>query len=153
MRKQDEGGFDRRDFLSLLVRSALALLGLGALSVVPYLHPKKSETDREGFEFAVAIEEDALPRRGVRNVEFSFKGRKLRAYVARSGGELFALSPVCTHLGCLVRWNPFDNRFDCPCHGGKYDIRGNVIEGPPPRPLTRLPYRIENGIFYIGVKA
>jgi glycine/D-amino acid oxidase-like deaminating enzyme/nitrite reductase/ring-hydroxylating ferredoxin subunit len=45
------------------------------------------------------------------------------------------LSPVCTHMGCEVRWNPAERSWDCPCHGGRFDPQGNVLDGPPDRPL------------------
>ncbi|RME66309.1 MAG: hypothetical protein D6778_04940 [Nitrospirae bacterium] len=67
-------------------------------------------------------------------------------------GTLYALSPVCTHLGCLVNWNYLKGEFQCPCHGGRYDIKGRVIGGPPPRPLTRLPLKIEGEKVLVGLK-
>jgi menaquinol-cytochrome c reductase iron-sulfur subunit len=59
-------------------------------------------------------------------------------------GELRVYNPHCTHLGCAYRWNPGDGRFQCPCHGGVYDLEGRVVAGPPPRPLDTLEYRIED---------
>ncbi len=54
-----------------------------------------------------------------------------RVAVYRSpGGELIALSPVCTHLGCLVNWNGAEKSWDCPCHGSRFDPRGAVLNGP-----------------------
>lgn len=51
----------------------------------------------------------------------------------------------CTHLGCPVRWLPSANLFMCPCHGGVFYANGTVASGPPPRPLSRYPVRVENG--------
>ncbi|MBW3594810.1 MAG: FAD-dependent oxidoreductase [Actinobacteria bacterium] len=45
-------------------------------------------------------------------------------------GELHAVSAVCTHLGCLVNWNPAEKTWDCPCHGSRYGYDGKVIQGP-----------------------
>lgn len=56
-----------------------------------------------------------------------------------------ALSAVCSHTGCNVAWHFDEAHFVCPCHGGRYDIRGNVVSGPPPKPLQKLPLRVENG--------
>ena len=56
---------------------------------------------------------------------------------------------TCTHLGCTVAWKPKNNKFECPCHGGKYNSKGEVIDGPPPRPLTRLKTKIKGEDFYI----
>ena len=41
----------------------------------------------------------------------------------------------CTHLGCTFPWNPIDQEFQCPCHGSRYDTKGNVVRGPAPLPL------------------
>ena len=45
-------------------------------------------------------------------------------------GVLHAVSPVCTHLGCLVAFNIAERTWDCPCHGSRFDVDGRVIEGP-----------------------
>jgi len=42
----------------------------------------------------------------------------------------------CTHKGCLVKYSNKDNRIKCPCHGSQYDLNGNVLKGPAPKPLT-----------------
>jgi menaquinol-cytochrome c reductase iron-sulfur subunit len=59
--------------------------------------------------------------------------------------EFIAFAVNCSHLGCPVRWMQEANLFMCPCHGGVYYNDGRVAAGPPPRPLTRYPVRIENG--------
>lgn len=57
-------------------------------------------------------------------------GRKLALFRDSTGG-LHAMSPKCTHAGCIVAWNAADRTWDCPCHGGRYDAEGKVIAGPP----------------------
>lgn len=52
-------------------------------------------------------------------------------------GELFAVSPVCTHLGCKVHWNSVETSWDCPCHGSRFRPDGTVIEGPAISALRR----------------
>jgi len=49
-----------------------------------------------------------------------------------------ALYGVCTHLGCLPKWVATNSRFECPCHGSKYELNGKYIEGPAPRSLDRF---------------
>jgi menaquinol-cytochrome c reductase iron-sulfur subunit len=57
-------------------------------------------------------------------------------------GEFIAFAVNCTHLGCPVRWLDDAELFMCPCHGGVYYKDGSVAAGPPPRPLTRYPVRV-----------
>lgn len=45
------------------------------------------------------------------------------------------ISSVCTHMGCTPKWVEDSNRWECPCHGSFFDLKGNVIAGPAPRPL------------------
>ena len=61
-----------------------------------------------------------------------------------------ALSRVCTHLGCLVAYDKTKKRLLCPCHAGTFDLEGKVISGPPPRPLPKVPLRVEGESIIIG---
>ncbi len=63
-----------------------------------------------------------------------------------------ALSSRCMHLGCPVRWVDAAERFICPCHGGVYNLRGQVVGGPPVRPLDRFYTRLNptTGLVEIG---
>jgi len=59
-----------------------------------------------------------------------------RAFLFRDGEGFFAISGVCTHLGCIVSQSP--TGFDCPCHGSKFGLQGEVKKGPAPSPLPWL---------------
>jgi menaquinol-cytochrome c reductase iron-sulfur subunit len=65
--------------------------------------------------------------------------------IRNSRGEIVIYSPLCTHLGCGYRWEDEKQAFFCPCHASVFDIDGKVLAGPAPRPLDRLPTRIEKG--------
>jgi cytochrome b6-f complex iron-sulfur subunit len=70
----------------------------------------------------------------------------LGVYVKSDDGRNFVgMSNICTHLACLVRWVEDERKFYCPCHAGIYDEDGNVISGPPPRPLDRYEITVEEG--------
>jgi menaquinol-cytochrome c reductase iron-sulfur subunit len=58
--------------------------------------------------------------------------------------QYIAVSSRCMHVGCPVRWTPAAQRFICPCHGGVYNIRGEVTGGPPVRPLDRFYTRLNS---------
>jgi menaquinol-cytochrome c reductase iron-sulfur subunit len=60
-------------------------------------------------------------------------------------GQFVAFAINCTHLGCPVRWLQQAELFMCPCHGGVYYKDGSVAAGPPPKPLTRYPVRVNQG--------
>lgn len=72
-------------------------------------------------------------------------------YLVKTGGALQALDSACTHLGCRTRFNPDSKLIECPCHGGVYDTNGNVVSGPPPSPLARVPVRVEHDRILVEV--
>lgn len=144
----------RRDFLKRIIKSALALLGLSFLLSLIYIYPTKIK--KKGMKLVHAFDEEELPRRGVKGVDFSYEyGNRTintRAFIVVAKEGFIALSPVCSHLGCLVNWDRNKGEFLCPCHGGRYDMEGRVIGGPPPAPLTRLPLEIKEEKVFIGIR-
>ena len=66
-------------------------------------------------------------------------------------GDFICFSSSCPHLGCQVDWDHATGRFKCACHGGAFDLDGAVVAGPPPSPLPRLPWRIENDTLMVEV--
>jgi cytochrome b6-f complex iron-sulfur subunit len=66
-------------------------------------------------------------------------------------GGFLALSRQCTHLGCTVPWVEEENRFLCPCHTSAFNIKGEVMSPPAPRPLNYFAVRIENSIVKVNI--
>jgi len=82
---------------------------------------------------------------------------KSTAYVRRgteelgeSPDEFIAISSRCAHLGCPVRYFEAAANFICPCHGGVYGFEGEVLGGPPPRPLDRFQTRLAGDVVELG---
>jgi len=63
--------------------------------------------------------------------------KKYGVWMVKMEGRLFALSNICTHLGCIPNWLPAEKKFKCPCHGSGFYQNGVNFEGPAPRPLER----------------
>lgn len=72
-------------------------------------------------------------------VDVRFKD-KFGFWIVRNEEGFYALSTVCTHLGCQPNWLEAEQKYKCPCHGSGFDVQGINFEGPAPRPLER--YRI-----------
>jgi Rieske Fe-S protein len=88
-------------------------------------------------------------------VAFRYPGEDDRALAIRlplPDGRLVGWSAVCTHLACAVLWREEDNHLECPCHDGVFDpVTGEVVAGPPPRPLPAVRLREDaTGIWAVG---
>lgn len=75
--------------------------------------------------------------------------RTYSAFLHRKGDTVTAFDPTCPHLGCHVQFKDRKRRYVCPCHGGVFDEDGNHLSGPPPRGLTRIPSKVENGRIWL----
>ncbi|MGD9570167.1 MAG: FAD-dependent oxidoreductase [Sedimentibacter sp.] len=67
----------------------------------------------------------------------NYKGRKIGVY-QDDKGDYFCINPVCSHLKCSLSFNEAEKTWDCPCHGSRFDIKGNILEGPAVKPLDKL---------------
>ena len=66
-------------------------------------------------------------------------------------GSFLAMSRTCTHLGCSVPWDEERHKFICPCHGSTFNLTGEVLTAPAPRPLDTFPLRIENRVIKVNI--
>jgi Rieske Fe-S protein len=126
--------FNRRRFLdSILGAGFVSTLVAVAYPVWRYLVPPVS--GEPATQSVVAAQASQVkPNSGL---VFKF-GSKPGLLVRKPDGELQAFNAVCTHLDCTVQYKPDTSQIWCACHNGTYDLQGNVVSGPPPRPLERL---------------
>jgi cytochrome b6-f complex iron-sulfur subunit len=136
----------RRGFLLRIARvlGGVAILEAGWIAISS-LWPRGQESvlgNRTGVHSAGSVERFA---RG--SVTAVAEGK---FYVVRlEDGGILALHLKCTHLGCSVPWNADEQRFACPCHASAFDIHGDVLSAPAPRPLDLFPVVIEDGVVMV----
>jgi cytochrome b6-f complex iron-sulfur subunit len=121
----------RRNFLDIFFGgSLLATIAAFVYPVVRYVLPSK----RTGViqNSVAAAKAGELPPNAAKIFKF---GSAPAVLVNTAEGTLVALSAVCTHLTCTVRYDGETGTLFCPCHNGRFDLSGNVLSGPPPRPL------------------
>jgi menaquinol-cytochrome c reductase iron-sulfur subunit len=76
--------------------------------------------------------------------------REISIYVLTEDGRNYiAMSNICTHLGCRVRWIGDEQNFFCPCHNAVFDKSGEVVTGPPPSALDRFEVKVEDDQLYV----
>lgn len=138
----------RRSFFNRLFQTVMGLWGVAFITVViSYIKaPRESKSINE-----------KVSRVGPLN-EFEIGTAKLIAderqpfwVIRNSSEELIALSATCTHLRCILQWDKDSGRLVCPCHAGAFDLNGNVVAGPPPRPLESLRVDTRGGIVYVNL--
>lgn len=123
----------RREFLYYIWGASIALiLGEAGAGLLWFAFPRFKEGE---FGGTFTFNPEELPAAGSAPVSVPAG----RFHVALTEHGLYTLYGVCTHLGCLPKWVPTNNRFECPCHGSKYQLNGQWIEGPAPRGLDRFP--------------
>ena len=141
------GPMQRRSFLNYCLGVSMVTFGgFSAYTFVKYLFPPGALGNEPGGE-AVRIPLAELPVGDAKI--FRFKG--VPSIVVRvSEKSVRALSAVCTHLGCIVKWDGAKEALLCPCHAAIFDVNGNVVSGPAPRPLPSYPTKIAQDEVIIG---
>lgn len=138
----------RRKFISVCLGGVAALAVAGFAAVVYpvfryYLVPPTDNNSKGKITIPLKdiVADDAK--------FFEYNGAAA-VLVKKLDGGLVALSAVCPHLGCIVQWEKERQDFLCPCHAGYFTPDGEVISGPPPRALARIPFSVTNGAVTIG---
>ena len=127
---QEPADLNRRKFFIRLGAGSLAVAGAGASAfAVQYLSPnvlyEASPVVSVGRPEHYPLDSVSLdPRFGI--------------FIVRSTEGFYALSAVCSHLGCLTVWKPESGTIACPCHGSTFQRDGSIIAGPAPKPLLWL---------------
>ena len=130
----EENKLDRRSFIKWAtigwMAFAAVVAGYGGL-VLRYLFPNVLFEPKQSFRAGFPDDYE------INKVSERFKDSH-GVWIARDAGKIYALSTVCTHLGCTPNWLESDNKFKCPCHGSGFYKTGINFEGPAPRPLERF---------------
>lgn len=135
-RSHGKKGTTRRNLLAQVIAFLSFGVFLGFINVVVrYLIPPARAKKME----KLAIDIAQVPRGS--SLKINFGDEPVILINLKEG--IRAFSAVCTHLGCIVKWNNEKNVFVCPCHGGIFDPSGRVIAGPPPEPLRRINIKIK----------
>lgn len=139
----------RRNFVNYFLGGSLAATVLAFLyPIIRYLLPPRQ---------AEAVEKRVSAAKVGELTPNSFKIFKFGAspgiLVDTQDGQLVALSAVCTHLTCTVRYESDSGTLFCPCHNGRFDLAGNVISGPPPAPLETYKVEISGEEIFVSKKA
>jgi cytochrome b6-f complex iron-sulfur subunit len=138
----ENAAVNRRDFLNEIAGGALAIAGIGAAVVtVNYSSPNVLFEPPTTFR---AGSPDDYPVNSVTYLQDQ------QVYIVRTEKGMWALSAVCTHLGCITQWKPESDQIACPCHGSKFQRTGTVQAGPAPRPLPHLSLGLgEDGVLVV----
>ncbi len=128
----------RREFLSYIWMASMLLAGGGTTGAVLWFAYPRFREGEFGGTFRIPV--GAIPPVGA-DPEDHPDGR---FWLVNTESGVLAIYKVCTHLGCLYKWVPSNDRFECPCHGSKYQRDGTWIEGPAPRTLDRFIVSVED---------
>jgi len=125
-----QGEVNRRDFLAEIAFAALGIAA-GGSAVVTYRYLSPNVLFEPPTKFR-AGSPDLYPVNTVTYLP------EQQVYIVRTTDGFYAVSAVCTHLGCITQWKPEADQIACPCHGSKFKPNGSKIEGPAPRPLPHF---------------
>ena len=139
----DENG--RRSFIQTVLGGSLTLVSGSVLYPVFRFMTPPEVSEAETSSVLVGTLNEMPPGS---SKAFRF-GTKPGLLVRSETGEMYAHIAVCSHLGCIVQHSKERNGIWCACHGALFDLRGNVVSGPPPKPLTPLNVIVQNDEIFV----
>ncbi len=156
--KGTEPTVNRRQFLGIITGAIGAIISfaMGIPAIAYIIGPALQRQDSEewiplGSNSKVELGTPSLFKARIeRQTGWIVNQEELSVYVLTDDGRDYtAMSNVCTHLGCRVRWIGDQEQFFCPCHNAAFEKDGRVASGPPPRPLDRFEVKVENDQIWI----
>src|ERR1017187_159348 len=125
---------NRKDFIRI---SAIAVAGL-TLGPAFLESCKKANTGPQGptVDFTLDL---AVAANAALNIVggYIYSNGVIVARLSNADLGFIALAQTCTHQGCTIAYDSNSMTFLCPCHGGQYNLNGDVIAGPPPNPVKK----------------
>lgn len=137
---------NRKEFFKTTV------LALAGLAIGPALLEScsKTGTSPQGPTANFTLDLSASVNAALKNIGgYIYSNGVVVTRVSSADLGFVALAQACTHQGCTIAYDPGSQNFVCPCHGGTYDLNGNVTGGPPPSPLTKYTITRANNILTI----
>ena len=149
--------FGRRNFMKAAIVSIGGLIGAAiGLPAIPYIMGPALQKESDAWIQlgSVGKVELNIPTLFKKTIETQTgwidTEEEISVYVLTSDGQDYVvMSNVCTHLACRVRWIPERDAFFCPCHNAQFDKNGDVVAGPPPKPLNRYEVKVEDDQLYV----
>jgi Rieske Fe-S protein len=158
MEQDEKKEISRRGFLKIAIGAIGGLIGLGyGIPAIGYVvTPALTKSQAQQWIQLGAISKIELGKPTLFKAKISrqtgwiVNEAELSIYVlTEDGRDYVAMSNVCTHLGCRIRWIADQGQYVCPCHNGVFDKQGNVLSGPPPRSLDKYETKVENDQLFI----
>jgi menaquinol-cytochrome c reductase iron-sulfur subunit len=153
----DSDQIDRRNFVKIIVASVGGFISLsvGIPAIIYTIEPAVKVQSTEGWISAGLMENYETDKPTL----FTFTQTKQNGwertvnsygvYVTKqSETTATVFSNQCTHLACRVTWQEENQEYFCPCHNGIFNKEGDVVDGPPPKPLIPYETKVEEGILY-----
>ena len=137
----------RREFLNYAWLASIALFAVQTVGASLWFSFPNFKAGQFGGEFPIGDVKSALPPvndppKPYTDGKFWLVNLDTQAADGTPKKGIMAIYKVCTHLGCLYDWQTVTSRFECPCHGSKFTLAGDYIEGPARRSLDRFVVKV-----------